>query len=45
MQAAARNLAIQSLVEKYIAPIDADDIWYPQKKQVQCMLQAAEPSL
>ena len=38
--AAARNLAIQKSSGEYIAPIDADDIWYPQKieKQVQCML-------
>ena len=40
--AAARNLAIQKSSGEYIAPIDADDIWYPEKleKQVQCMLQA-----
>ncbi len=40
--AAARNLAIEKSKGEYIAPIDADDIWYPQKieKQVQCMLQA-----
>lgn len=44
--AAARNLAIQKSSGEYIAPIDADDIWYPQKleKQVQCMLQA-DPSV
>jgi len=44
--AAARNLAIKKSCGEYIAPIDADDIWYPQKlkKQVQCMLQA-EPSV
>jgi len=38
--AAARNLAIEQSTGDYIAPIDADDIWYPQKlqKQVQCML-------
>lgn len=44
--AAARNLAIQKSIGEYIAPIDADDIWYPQKleKQVQCLLQA-EPSV
>ncbi|GAX42585.1 family 2 glycosyl transferase [Tolypothrix sp. NIES-4075] len=40
--AAARNLAIEKSRGEYIAPIDADDIWYPEKieKQVQCMLQA-----
>ncbi len=40
--AAARNLAIKKSQGEYIAPIDADDIWYPQKleKQVQCMLEA-----
>ena len=38
--AAARNLAIEKSRGEYIAPIDADDIWYPQKieKQVRCML-------
>lgn len=40
--AAARNLAIEKSRGQYIAPIDADDIWYPQKleKQVQCLLEA-----
>lgn len=40
--AAARNLAIENSMGEYIAPIDADDIWYPKKleKQVQCMLEA-----
>jgi glycosyltransferase involved in cell wall biosynthesis len=40
--AAARNLAIEKSRGDYIAPIDADDIWYPQKleKQVQCMVEA-----
>ena len=44
--AAARNLAIQKSRGEYIAPIDADDIWYPQKieKQVHCMLHA-DPSV
>lgn len=37
--AAARNLAIRESHGEYIAPIDADDIWYPQKiaKQVACL--------
>jgi glycosyltransferase involved in cell wall biosynthesis len=40
--AAARNLAIQKSKGEFIAPIDADDIWYPQnlEKQVQCLLKA-----
>lgn len=40
--AAARNLAIEKSSGEYIAPVDADDIWYPLKleKQVQCMLEA-----
>ena len=44
--AASRNLAIQKSRGEYIAPIDADDIWYPQKieKQVHCMLHA-DPSI
>lgn len=38
--AAARNLAIERSRGEYIAPVDADDIWSPQKieKQVRCML-------
>jgi glycosyltransferase involved in cell wall biosynthesis len=38
--AAARNLAIAKSKGEFIAPIDADDIWYPEKieKQVQCLL-------
>ena len=38
----ARNLAIEKSKGEFIAPIDADDIWYPQnlEKQVQCMIKA-----
>jgi glycosyltransferase involved in cell wall biosynthesis len=40
--AAARNLGIRYSTGEFIAPIDSDDIWYPQniEKQVQCMLQS-----
>ncbi|MBW4665202.1 MAG: glycosyltransferase family 2 protein [Chroococcus sp. CMT-3BRIN-NPC107] len=42
--AAARNLAIEKSQGEYIAPIDADDIWYTEKieKQVKCILNADE---
>jgi glycosyltransferase involved in cell wall biosynthesis len=41
--AAARNLAIEKSKGEYIAPIDADDIWYPQnlEKQVKCLTPSA----
>ena len=44
--AAARNLAIEKSRGEYIAPIDADDIWYPQnlEKQVKC-LNSSAPSV
>lgn len=37
--AAARNLAINNACGAYIAPLDADDIWYPDKlqRQVDCL--------
>lgn len=41
---AARNLAITHAKGEFIAPVDADDIWFPQKleKQVKCMLEGGE---
>jgi glycosyltransferase involved in cell wall biosynthesis len=38
--ARARNLAIEKSRGKFIAPIDADDLWFPEKieKQIRCML-------
>ncbi|BDA72034.1 glycosyl transferase family 2 [Calothrix sp. PCC 7716] len=40
--AVARNLGINKSQGEFIAPIDADDIWYPQnlEKQVRCMKQS-----
>ncbi|HTL88074.1 MAG TPA: glycosyltransferase [Leptolyngbya sp.] len=37
--AASRNLAVQHSSGTYIAPIDADDIWYPERleKHVECL--------
>ncbi|MBW4440880.1 MAG: glycosyltransferase [Plectolyngbya sp. WJT66-NPBG17] len=43
---ASRNLAIQHSSGEYIAPIDADDIWYSERleKHVRC-LEAADSSI
>lgn len=40
--AAARNLAIKRSTGEFLAPLDADDIWYPQKleKQLALMMQS-----
>lgn len=43
--AAARNLGIQQAKGEFIAPIDADDLWYPDNiaAQVQCAIAGGEP--
>lgn len=40
--AAARNLAIAHAKGEFIAPIDADDVWYPEniERQVQCIVRS-----
>ncbi|MBW4654624.1 MAG: glycosyltransferase family 2 protein [Kaiparowitsia implicata GSE-PSE-MK54-09C] len=41
--AAARNLGIQQSAGVFIAPIDADDIWFPNQIQRQVALMQASP--
>lgn len=42
--AAARNRAIEASSGAFIAPLDADDVWFPRKieRQVACMLDGGE---
>lgn len=42
--AAARNLAIEKSRGEFIAPLDADDIWFPDnlKLQVECFVQSKD---
>lgn len=41
--AAARNLAIEKSKGEFIAPLDADDIWYPLnlERQVECLVNSS----
>ena len=41
--AAARNRAIDEAKAEYIAPLDADDLWHPQKIERQLETFAASP--
>lgn len=45
--AAARNLAIWHSQGEFVAPIDADDLWFPEKlqKQVDCILESPNAGL
>lgn len=43
--AAARNTGIRAAKGNYIAPIDADDLWHPDKTALQCAILDADPEV
>jgi len=43
--AAARNTGIRAANGVYIAPVDADDLWHPDKTALQCAILDADPEV